>query len=298
VLFSLEKYSARFILPLVKKTREQTQTVIVSGLSGAGMSSVLKALEDLGFEVFDNFPLSLVRPLINDKQTPARPIAIGLDTRTRGFNVKDVFRTANEIDADLLFVTCDADVLQRRYTETRRRHPMAGHGRVKTGIQMEQDLLAPLQAEADFLIDTTHLSIHDLKHLMRGYFKIPADSTLNITLMSFGFKHGAPRNIDIIMDVRFLKNPHWDKALKPLTGKDQAIADYVSLDTAFEPFITHFKAMLETLLPRYGAEGKSYLTIAIGCTGGRHRSVFTVEYLKDWLKKNRFDPHVEHRDLV
>lgn len=274
------------------------QTVIVTGLSGAGMSSVLKTLEDLGFEVFDNFPLPLVKPLVQDTQTNLRPIAVGLDTRTRGFSPKDVLKTAKEINAKLLFITCDQEVLQRRFVETRRRHPMADHGHIKTGILKEQNILSSLYADADFTIDTTHLSIHDLKHLLRSYFKITPDSTLNISLMSFGFKHGAPRNVDMIIDVRFLRNPHWDKKLKPLTGKDQPIADYVSEDPAFAPFMTHFKAMLDTLLPRYAAEGKSYLTIAIGCTGGRHRSVFTVEYLKSWMKDKGLSPYIEHRDLT
>jgi len=155
----------------------------------------------------------------------------------------------------------------------------------------------PLRENADIVIDTSQLSIHDLRHILEGHFKPDNQKDLIISLMSFGFRGGIPREADIVMDVRFLQNPHWVKDLKPKTGKDKDVGDYIKGDKDFETFIENFKSLLEPLIPRYAHEGKSYLTIAIGCTGGRHRSVFTVETLGQWLKGQSLQTHIEHRDL-
>ena len=271
--------------------------IIVTGLSGAGLSSVLKALEDFGFEVFDNFPLHLVQPLLNDDPKQRRNVAIGIDTRTRDFEPKAVIETAQAIDAQIIFITCDDAVLYKRFTETRRRHPMAKGKPVSIGIEHERALLSPLQDKADLTIDSSHMSVHDLRHILEGHFGQRADNTLNISLMSFGFRNGLPREADLVMDVRFLKNPHWDKDLKPKTGLDEDVGNYIREDENYEDFIENFQKLLEPLLPRYKNEGKSYLTIGIGCTGGQHRSVFVTEVLSAWLKDQGYNTHIDHRDI-
>ncbi len=275
----------------------QNQLLIVTGLSGAGMSSVMKTLEDMGFEVFDNFPLSLVDALLEDSKKPNQNIAIGIDVRSRGFSSKSILQTVERQNAQLLFMTCDDAVLKKRFTETRRIHPLAKNKSIRQGIIDEVAMLKPVHERAHLTIDTSDLSIHDLKHALRGHFGIEDNSLLNVTLMSFGFKHGVPRTADIVMDVRFLKNPHWEKKLKPKTGKDKAVGEYIQTDDGFAPFVENFKNLLKAVLPRYAKEGKSYLTIAIGCTGGKHRSVFTVETLKSWMRTTGFQTHIEHRDI-
>ncbi len=270
--------------------------IIITGLSGAGISSVLKTLEDFKFEAFDNFPISLI-PHLYDKNEATGNIAIGIDTRTRGFSPEAVLDIAKEIDASIIFITCDDAILQKRFTETRRRHPLAQNKSLSYGIAKERKLLAPIKNKADFVIDSTDTSIHDLRHILEGHFSIKPKEKLTISLMSFGFKNGILREADIIMDVRFLKNPHWDPKLKPKTGMDKAVGEYICQDNEFDKFIKNFKNLLSPLLPRYANEGKSYLTIGIGCTGGRHRSVFTVETLKKWLEQQDLSVYTEHRDL-
>lgn len=271
--------------------------LIVTGLSGAGMSTSLKHLEDMGYEVFDNFPPRLINPLLKDGDAGQRPIAVGIDSRARGFDPDMIIGMTKTLPARLLFVTADDSVLQKRFTETRRRHPLAGDRPVGAGIQKEQDLLRTLKARADITIDTSTLSIHDLRRVLEGHCGLEERKTLAVTLMSFGFRFGLPREADIVMDIRFLSNPHWVPDLKPLTGLDQKIGDYIRKDDHFERFTTNFKALTEPLLPQYVQEGKTYLTIALGCTGGRHRSVYTVEYLKDWLEQQNITAHILHRDL-
>ncbi len=273
------------------------QPIIVTGLSGAGMSSALKVLEDLGYEVFDNFPLPLIDELISRSPEEGKPIALGIDTRSRGFDTNKIMEKVQQYTARLLFVTADESVLQKRFTETRRVHPLAADRPVSAGIKKELALLYPLREISDPLIDTTELSIHDLRRVLKGYFGENAAGRLNITLMSFGFKNGLPREADIVMDVRFLKNPHWEPDLKPLSGQDKPVQDYVASDAAFAPFLQNLKNLLEPLFDRYRHEGKNYLTVSIGCTGGKHRSVFVVETLQEWLQGKGMNASAEHRDL-
>ena len=267
--------------------------VIVTGLSGSGLSSVLKTLEDLGFEAFDNLPLSLLPDLLNQNKSAGRSIALGIDTRSRDFNVADLLKQ----NAKLVFLTCDDNILLKRFTETRRRHPLAIDRPIHTGIKEERELLEPLKDNANIVIDTTELSIHDLRHILEGHFKPNDNEDLIISLMSFGFKHGIPREADIVMDVRFLQNPHWIPELKPKTGLDKEVGEHIQQDTNFNDFLDNFKNLIKPLIPRYAHEGKSYLTIAIGCTGGKHRSVFTVETLSTWLKEQNLQTHIDHRDI-
>ncbi|MGQ0527974.1 MAG: RNase adapter RapZ [Alphaproteobacteria bacterium] len=281
----------------VKKKKQTSQNpVIVTGLSGAGISTVLKIFEDMGLEVFDNFPLSLVPALLRDTK-PGSRIAIGIDTRTRGFKPQTILEQAKKSKAHLLFIACDETVLQKRFTETRRRHPMAKGRPVKTGIAEERKSLSALQKAADLTIDTSELSVHDVRHILRGHFDRRKKPRLNIALMSFGFRYGAPREADIVMDIRFLKNPHWVPALKSKTGLDAKVGDYIKTDKTLTVFLENFKKMLKPLLPLYAEEGKNYLTIALGCTGGRHRSVYLVGEIDAWLKEMGYATTLEHRDL-
>ncbi|HPF78833.1 MAG TPA: RNase adapter RapZ [Alphaproteobacteria bacterium] len=269
--------------------------VIVTGLSGAGMSSALKSLEDIGYEVLDNFPLILIPQLLEKKSD--KPIAIGVDSRTRNFSAAKLKKAVKENKATLVFITCKHSVLQKRFTETRRKHPLAQDRPVSDGINKEMELLSPIRGEADLVIDTTELNIHDLRRMIEGHFSSDKQQRLTVTLVSFGFRNGIPRDADIVMDVRFLKNPHWDAKLKPLTGKDKKIGAYIEKDESFEPFLKNFQNLLEPLLERYNHEGKSYLTIAIGCTGGKHRSVYTVEKLSRWFKDLKIKTNIKHRDI-
>jgi UPF0042 nucleotide-binding protein len=270
--------------------------LFITGLSGAGMSSALKVLEDLGYEVFDNFPLALLDSLIAEG-SHTRPIAIGIDTRTRGFDPQAIIDRVKQVKGRLIFITCDEAVLQKRFTETRRRHPLAADRPVIAGIKKEMELLYPMRGIADPVIDTSELSIHDLKRIILDLFPREGGSGLTVTLQTFGFKNGLPRHADIVMDVRFLKNPHWEQDLKPMTGLDKSVQDYVEKDPAYDDFLKNFKALLEPLFERYKAEGKSYLTVALGCTGGKHRSVVVAEKLKDWMQQKGLAVSIDHRDM-
>jgi UPF0042 nucleotide-binding protein len=287
-----------------KRENQPNEIIVVTGMSGAGISSALKALEDRHYEVFDNFPLSLIPQLCSqdreedDQDMPKKKgLAIGVDTRTRGFNPQRVLETVEAIGARLIFITCDDAVLYKRFTETRRRHPLVTERTVSYGIEKEQKILVQLKDNADIMIDTSDKSIHDLRHMLERFLSLKADDNLTISLVSFGFRNGVPREADIVMDVRFLKNPHWDPLLKVKTGLEKDVGDYIRSDEDFEPFFEGFKAMLRPLLPRYRQEGKSYLTIAVGCTGGKHRSVFTVDSLRKWMEEEGMQVYAEHRDM-
>lgn len=275
----------------------QPPLLFITGLSGAGMSSSLKVLEDLGYEVFDNFPLTLIERLLDETQHHGKPIAIGIDSRTRGFDPQAIIAKIRTLGARLIFVTCDEEKLQQRFTETRRRHPLSGDRPVSAGIKKELSLLYPLREIADPVIDTTDLSIHDLRRIVSGYFEENKGRRLTVTFMSFGFKNGIPREADIVMDVRFLKNPHWDVRLRPLTGKDRDVQHYIEDDSSLSDFLRHFKDLLGPLFDRYTHEGKSYLTVAFGCTGGKHRSVYVAEKMTVWASEKNIPVAIEHRDI-
>ncbi|PZO89087.1 MAG: RNase adapter RapZ [Micavibrio aeruginosavorus] len=271
--------------------------LFITGLSGAGMSSALKVLEDLGYEVFDNFPLTLLDALLEGTTDQAKPIAIGIDTRTRGFDPQAIIAKVKSLQSRLFMITCDEAVLQKRFSETRRKHPLAVDRPVSAGIKRELALLYDLRGIADSIIDTTELSIHDLRRVLAGLCGGAAENKVSVTILSFGFKNGLPREADMVMDVRFLKNPHWDETLRPQTGRDKPVQDYIAKDAALAPFLNNFKTMIEPLLPLYGEEGKSYLTIALGCTGGKHRSVFVAEEIGAWLQQKNIPVSIEHRDI-
>ncbi|CAK0751349.1 RNase adapter protein RapZ [Azospirillaceae bacterium] len=227
-----------------------------------------------------------------------------VDSRTRGFTAEalleqlDEMQKRSDLAVRLLFLDCTDEVLQRRFTETRRRHPLAVDRPVPDGIRRERTLLAPLADRADVTIDTTDLSIHDLRRQLSGHFQTIDQPQLQVFVTSFSFRRGLPREADLVFDVRFLANPHYVPGLRPLSGLDQPVAEMVSADPDFAAFFEHLTGLLATLLPRYNQEGKSYLTIAVGCTGGRHRSVLVAERLAGWLRTSRGVPvNLMHRDL-
>jgi UPF0042 nucleotide-binding protein len=265
-------------------------------------------LEDLSFETVDNPPLAVLEALLGDGDLP---IAVGVDTRSRGFDppallkILERLRLRPDLAPTLLFATAEDAVLLRRYTETRRRHPLAPGGpfgtRVQDGIARETLLMAPLREAADLLVDTTDVPLPELRRRMEARFRPEGAPGLSITVLSFGFPKGLPREADLVFDMRFLRNPHYVPALKPLTGRDPGVAEYVAEDQAFPGFWQNLTALLDPLLPRYVAEGKKYLTIAVGCTGGRHRSVFVAEklaaHLADTSSIHGWRVELAHREL-
>jgi RNase adapter protein RapZ len=283
--------------------QDRRKVLLVTGLSGAGLSTALKALEDLGYSAVDNIPLALVDPLLKRREGQRRPLALGIDSRTWDFTPAAFLKKLAALRRDkglqtgLVFINCQDNILQQRYTETRRLHPLAVDRPVGDGVILERLLLNPLRRAADLVIDTSDLKAHELRRLMEGHYKLAGDKGLFISVMSFGFKNGVPREADLVFDVRFLDNPHWDPKLRPLSGLDAPVAAKIGRDAAYRGFFRNLKTLLAPLLPRYDHEGKSYLTVAIGCTGGRHRSVFIAEELLRWLRQRGYSAAVRHRDL-
>jgi UPF0042 nucleotide-binding protein len=279
-----------------------SRLVVVTGLSGAGRSTALKALEDLGYDTADNLPLSLLPALLGSKPGE-RPVAIGISVLDRDLDATGAIAALDLLHADgrrrltLVFLDCDDDRLIRRYAETRHRHPAAGDRPVSDGIALERRLGAPLRGRADLAIDTTALSPGDLKRLLYGHFAIDSAPGIAIFVTSFSYRLGLPRDADLVLDVRFLRNPYYVAALAPLSGEDEDVAAYIAADPDFEPFFQRLCNWLGPLLPRYEGEGKSYFTIAVGCTGGRHRSVYVATRLARALGALGCRVALDHRDL-
>lgn len=279
--------------------------VLVTGLSGAGKSSAMHVFEDLGFEAVDNLPLRLVPALLPglDSASPMpAPLAIGIDTRTRGFAVEGFTAALRDLkqrpglEVRLLFLECDDDQLVRRYTETRRRHPLALDRPAIDGIKQERPLMAPLKALADEVIDTTLLAPPEFRRLLALHYG-ETSGQLTISLISFAYRLGLPREADLVFDVRFLRNPHWVAELRALTGHDGPVGAHVAGDPLFQPFFSQISGLLLSLFEAYRTEGKSYLTIAVGCTGGRHRSVYVIERLAAVMQGAGWRVTIAHRDL-
>ncbi|WP_419825290.1 RNase adapter RapZ [Sphingomonas sp.] len=284
----------------------ERRVLLVTGLSGAGKSTALKTLEDAGWEVVDNLPLTLLNRLLDAPAAPAggddRPFAMGIDSRTRGFDPQAIAERVRRLrdegaDADILFLDCAGAELQRRYSETRRRHPLAPDRPAEDGIARERELLDPVRRAADHLIDTTDSSANLLQQQIRALFAAGQAGT-TLTILSFGYSRSVPRNADLVFDMRFLRNPHWVPALRPRTGLDPAVAAYVAGDPAYAESLTRIEELLGLLLPRYEGEGKSYVTVAFGCTGGKHRSVHIAETIAARLRERGFSPTIVHRDLA
>jgi UPF0042 nucleotide-binding protein len=283
------------------------EILLVTGLSGAGKSTVLKTLEDLGWETVDNLPLRLLDRLLSTPLSESTesdsPLAVGIGARTRDFDPDSIvkrikkLRSEHGYDIGTLFLDCSGAELERRYAETRRRHPLALDRPASDGIARERELLAPLRRWANRLIDTTDLKSNELAQQVRATFGGDGLGEPTLSVMSFGYARGVPRNADLVFDMRFLRNPHWDAKLRPGTGLDADVSAYIAADPAYDAAMTQIEDLLLLLLPRYRAEGKAYVTIAFGCTGGRHRSVHVTERVAKRLRAAGFSPTVTHRDL-
>jgi len=286
-----------------------TRILLVTGLSGAGRTTVLKTLEDIGWETVDNLPLSLLDRLLSSPQAQGapdedRPLAIGIDSRTRGFDSGGILRRVSKLrdeqgqQVEILFVDAADAVLAQRFSATRRRHPLALDRPAEDGIANERALLEPLREAAEHLIDTSETNSNALQHDIRQRFGGSTPGSPTLIISSFSYARGLPRDADLVLDMRFLRNPHWDEALRPGTGQDSEVAAYIAADPVYAPALDQIERLLLTLLPRYEREGKSYITVAFGCTGGRHRSVHTAETIAERLRAAGFSPTIAHRDLA
>jgi UPF0042 nucleotide-binding protein len=283
------------------------RVLLVMGLLGAGKTTALRELEDRGWETIDNFPVRLLDRLIESPRKASGelrpPLAIGFDSRTRGFNPNAVtaliesLAARDDLTMSTLFLDCSGRELERRYNETRRRHPLAGDAPVTIGIAAERELLEPLRRIADTIVDTSELTSNGLQQAIRERFASEGTGELTLTVSSFGFSRGMPPLADLVFDMRFLDNPHWDPELRPLTGLDAAVGEHIRQDPAFEEAFSRIRDLLFLLLPRYQAQGKTYVHVAFGCTGGRHRSVFTAEQIAYALRGHGFSPTLLHRNL-
>ena len=286
----------------------KAEIIIVTGLSGAGRSTCLKLLEDYNFEAIDNLPLTLMSnlfsPFISKSETETqKKIAVGVDPRTRGFSAQSLIDTLDKLKLQeakfyIVFLDCDTASLIRRFTETRRKHPLAIDRPVSDGIKTERKLLDGVRQAADFIIDSSNLTLPQFQTLVKNTLNLEKSKELTVTVISFGFRNGLPREADMIFDVRFLTNPHYDPKLRPLDGRHDEIGNFIANDPAFQIFFDNLKKLLDPLLPKYAEEGKSYLTIAFGCTGGKHRSVFVAEKFVHWLEKSDYILSTRHRDLT
>lgn len=274
---------------------------LVTGPSGAGRSSAIHVLEDLGHEVIDNLPLSLVQRLV--AQPGRRPLALGIDARNREFSTDGFLAMIQQLRADetvslqLLYLDARHDILLNRFSETRRRHPLAPEESPEVGIAREFDLLHAIRETADILIDTSKTSIHELRTELGRHFTPATGTWLGLTVQSFSYKRGVPNGLDMMLDVRFLKNPYWEAGLRALTGLDSAVQAFILTDERFALFFEQTEQLVTHLLPAYLAEGKSHLSIGFGCTGGQHRSVAVTEAMAEALAGRGWAVSVRHREL-
>jgi RNase adapter protein RapZ len=279
-----------------------SRIVLVTGMAGAGRTTALKSLEDMGFEAVDNLPLTLLDHMVRSGERLGHPLAIGIDCRSRAFDPVGLQRLleatprSDEVELRLLFLDCDDEILRRRFTETRRRHPLAGDRPVTDGIGRERHLIAPLREHADLVIDTSQLTPGDLRRLLGGHFQVAGGDRLTLSVLSFAYRYGLPREADLVFDVRFLANPHYVEALRPRTGLDPEVRRYVEADANYPLLLERLDALLRPLLPCFKREGKSYLTIAFGCTGGRHRSIVVAESFAARLREGGWSVVIHHRD--
>ena len=284
------------------KEKKKIQLILVSGPAGAGRTTAIRSLEDFGFEAIDNLPLDLVKSVLKPKKASAK-IAIGLDTRGRDFSVKgllDLLKSLSSlqhVNFELLYLSCTMEVLLRRYSETRRRHPLADGKTPHAAIEQELILLEPIRHKANILIETSELTPHDLKASIKKFFSNTGVNLLSISLKSFSYKRGLPRGADMTLDCRFLKNPHWQEELRDKTGLDFDVSEFVASDLKFSEFIGQITKLLLFLLPSFKEEGKSSVEIGFGCTGGIHRSVAVTETVAKELEDSGWNVSIKHREI-
>lgn len=291
-------------MPITDQTRDEAaqRLVLVTGPSGAGRSTAINVLEDLGYEAIDNLPISLIPRLLDGPPRPM-PLALGVDVRNRDFSASNLTELIDRLTRmpdfapEVLYLDCSDDLLLRRYNETRRRHPLARESDPMQGILAERDLLAALRVRADVLIDTTDLSPHDLRDELANWFGTDQGRRMAILVQSFSYKRGVPRGVDMMFDCRFLNNPHWEAGLRALDGRDPAVQEYVANDPLYAGFFERIRDLLLFTLPAYLAEGKTHLAIGFGCTGGQHRSVTLAEKMGDSLAQAGWQVSKRHREL-
>lgn len=278
------------------------RVVLVTGPSGAGRSTAINALEDFGYEAIDNIPVSLIPRLLDGPALP-RPMALGLDVRNRDFSPEGLLDLQTRLAGvqgltlELLYLDCNPDVLVRRYSETRRRHPLAPDASPAEGIAREILLLEQVRARSDILIDTTDLTPHDLRAAVQGWFGSETGQGMAVSVHSFSYKRGLPHGVDVVFDCRFLTNPYWQADLRGLTGQDARVTDYIAGDDRFAPFLDHVLGLLRFQLPACLAEGKAHFSIAFGCTGGQHRSVAVAEKVAAGLAESGWRVSIRHREM-
>tara|TARA_B100001248_G_scaffold260519_1_gene248886 strand:+ start:1806 stop:2696 length:891 start_codon:yes stop_codon:yes gene_type:complete len=284
------------------KEKKKIRLILVSGPAGAGRTTAIRSLEDLGFEAIDNLPLDLVKSVLKPKKASEK-IAIGLDTRGRDFSVEGLLgllrslSSLEHVDFELLYLSCTMEVLLRRYSETRRRHPLADGKSPNVGVEQELILLEPIRQKADILIETSELTPHDLKASIKKLFLNTGVNLLSISLKSFSYKRGLPRGADMTFDCRFLKNPHWQDELRDKTGLESSVSEFVASDPKFSEFIERVTKLLLFLLPSFKEEGKSSVEIGFGCTGGIHRSVAVAEIVAKELADSGWNVSIKHREI-
>jgi len=285
-----------------KNDGPNSRLVLVTGPSGAGRSTAIRTLEDMGYEAIDNLPMSLL-PRLLEGPAPDKPLALGIDVRNRDFSTSaliemiDQFSAADDVPMQVLYLDCSADILLRRFSETRRRHPLAPGESPGMGIARELDLLGPIRVRADILLDTSDMSPHDLRAQLDAWFAPRGTQRLSVSLHSFSYKRGLPRGLDMVLDCRFLRNPYWDETLRHLNGRDPQVQAYVAQDALYARFSDKVTDLALLLLPAYEAEGKAYLSMGFGCTGGQHRSVSIAETLAKALANKGWQVSIRHREL-
>jgi len=281
--------------------RPLPRLLLVTGMSGAGKSTVLDALEDMGWDVVDNLPADLIDRFVNvSGECRTANVAVGMDVRSRGFEpgaLHDLIHSIAGVDPEILYLDCAETELTRRYDETRRRHPLAPDRPADDGIARERGFTFPLRTGADSVIDTTDLTPTELRDELRLRYGDDSDQPV-LTISSFAFARGISRTADLVFDMRFLPNPHWVDELRPLTGLDEPVRSYLEQELAWDEALGRIESLLIDWIPRYRAAGKSYVTVAFGCTGGRHRSVAAAVEMAERLRRAGFAPNVRHRDLA
>lgn len=280
----------------------QRPIVLVTGPSGAGRSTAIHVLEDLGFEAIDNLPMGLWSRLLDGAESD-RPMALGIDARNRDFSTIGFIELAEklnrmeQVDLTVLYLDCSDEVLLRRFSETRRRHPVAGDSSPETGIRQEKELLSPIREIAGTLIDTSALNVHQLREEVERWFAPEGGRHLAVSIESFSYKRGLPRGLDMVFDCRFLANPYWRPELRSADGRNPDVAHYVQSDTNYAPFFDRVVDLLTVLLPAFRAEGKAHLSVAFGCTGGQHRSVAMAEAVAKALAEGGQQVAIRHREM-